>query len=320
MDENIDNKKILVTGGAGFIGSHLTDRLIRSKKNYVTVYDNLSSGKKGFIAHHLTKPNFKFIKADLLDFRKLKKEIKNHNIVFHLSANPDIQRGIKNTKLDLEQETIATYNVLEAMRQNNIKKIIFASSSAIYGEAFNKLIKEDYGPILPISLYGAGKAGSEALISAFCGTFNFQAWIFRFANVVGNRATHGVILDFINKLKKNPKELEILGNGKQVKPYIWVGDCVDGILHGLRKSKNQINVFNLGVNDSVCVNNIAKMVVKEMDLRNVKFNYTGGDRGWPGDIPRFRYNISKMKKLGWQAKYNSQEAVRKTIQFLIEEI
>ncbi|MDH7517796.1 MAG: NAD-dependent epimerase/dehydratase family protein, partial [Candidatus Thermoplasmatota archaeon] len=249
---------------------------------------------------------------------KLKKEIKNHDVVFHIAANPHVRLGEKQTDLDLKQGIIATYNVLEAMRLNNIKKIVFSSSSVVYGETTMPSLSETYGPTLPISFYGAGKLGAEGLISAFCGTFDFQAWIFRFANVVGIRGTHGVIVDFIDKLKKNPKQLEILGDGKQQKPYLHVSDVVDGMIFGFEQSNDQINLFNLGCDSSTTVTKIAQMVVEEMGLKDVEFKYTGGERGWPGDVPRFQLSTEKMKKLGWKASLSSDEAVRKAIIELLD--
>jgi UDP-glucose 4-epimerase len=308
--------KAFVTGGAGFIGSHLVDRLM-AEGNQVTVFDNLSSGKKGFIKQHVGKGNFKLIKADLLDLDKVKETVERHDVVFHLAANPEARWGIEDTELDLKQETIATYNVLESMRVNGVKKIIFSSSGTIYGETPIIPLTEDYGPVLPISLYGAGKLASEGLISAFCGTFDMYSWIFRFANVVGKRTTHGAIFDFIQKLKKNPYELEILGDGTQCKPYLHVEDCIDGILFGFRNSHNKVNVFNLGCSTATDVTTIAKMLVKEMGLSEVKFKYTGGDRGWPGDVPQVRFNVQKMSRLGWNARYTSDEAVKKAIRDIL---
>jgi UDP-glucose 4-epimerase len=305
--------KAFVTGGAGFIGSHIVDKLIQ-RGDKVTVFDNLSSGETQYIKHHLDDPNFKFIKADLLDLKTVKKEIKNHDVVFHIAANPYVRLGEKQTRLDLEQGTIATYNVLESMRLNNIKKIVFSSSSVVYGETPDINILESYGPTLPISLYGAGKIGGEGLISSFCGTFGFQAWIYRFANIVGIRGTHGVIVDFIAKLEKNPKELEILGDGCQQKPYLYITELVDGMLFGFEHSNEQINLFNLSVDSNTTVKSIADMVAEEMKLKNVKFKYTGGKRGWAGDVPRFQLSTEKMRKLGWQASLSSDAAVRKAIQ------
>jgi UDP-glucose 4-epimerase len=309
--------KAFVTGGAGFIGSHLVDILLENKDT-VTSFDNLTSGKKEFFQNHLENKNFRFVKADLLDINAVKKEIKGHDVIFHIAANPFVRLGETQTRLDLEQGAIATYNVLEAMRLNNIKKIVFSSSSVVYAETPKISIPENYGPTLPISLYGAGKLSAEGLISAFCGTFGFQAWVYRFANVVGPRGTHGVIVDFIEKLKKNPRELEILGDGKQQKPYLYVSDVIKGIIHGFEHSNNQINLFNLGCDSNTTVTRIAEMVVEEMKLSNVKFKYTGGARGWAGDVPRFQLDAKKINKLGWTAKYTSDEAVRKAIREILD--
>jgi UDP-glucose 4-epimerase len=311
--------KVFVTGGAGFIGSHLVDRLM-ADGNRVTVYDNLTSGKREFIEHHMAKRDFKLVRADLLELDRVKAAIAGHDVVFHLSANPDARWGIENTQLDLKQETIATYNVLESMRLSGVKRIVFSSSGTIYGETPVIPLPEDYGPVLPASLYGAGKLACEGLISAFCVTFDMQSWIFRFANVVGRRTTHGVIFDFMNKLKQNPSELEILGDGSQCKPYLHVEDCISGILFGFKSSRDKINVFNLGCSSATNVTTIAKMLVQEMGLNNVKFKYTGGDRGWPGDIPQVRFNVQKMSNLGWNARYTSDEAVKKAIRDILGKV
>lgn len=310
--------KIFVTGGAGFIGSHLVDRLM-AEGNYVTVFDNLSSGRKEFLKQHLSNDRFTLVKEDLLCLGKVKSAIAGHDTVFHLAANPDARLGISNTELDLKQETIVTYNVLEAMRVNQIRRIVFASSGTIYGETPIIPLPEKYGPVLPISLYGAGKLACEGLISAFCSVFDMQAWIFRFANIIGNRATHGVIYDFINKLKQDPSELEILGDGSQRKPYVHVDDCIDGLLFGFRASQDKTNLFNLGCATTTTVSTIAKLVVKEMKLVNVQFKYKGGDRGWPGDVPKVRLNVRKVNKLGWRAKNTSDEAIKKAIRDIINE-
>jgi UDP-glucose 4-epimerase len=311
--------KAFVTGGAGFIGSHLVDKLL-NRGDFVTSFDNLSSGDEEFFKQHKKNDKFRFVEADLLDLKKVTKEIENHDVVFHIAANPFVRLGEKQTRLDLEQGPIATYNILESMRQNKIKKIVFSSSSVVYAETPNIEIPETYGPTLPISLYGAGKLAAEGLISAFCGTFDFQAWIYRFANVVGIRGTHGVIVDFIDKLKKNPKELEILGDGRQQKPYLHVHDVVDGIVFGFENSNDKLNLFNLGCNSNTTVTRIAEMVVEEMNLSDVKFNYTGGIRGWAGDVPRFQLDISKIKKLGWKESNSSDEAVRKAIREVLDNL
>ena len=311
-------KKVFVTGGAGFIGSHLVDRLIHFGE--VTVYDNFSSGKKEFIQHHLNKPNFRLIEDDLLNFRRLLQEIKGADLVFHLAANPEARSGIENTRLDLEQETLVTYNVLEAMRQNGVKRIVFASSGTVYGDLGDIPASEDYGPLLPISLYGAGKLACEGLISGFCGTFGMQSWIFRFSNVVGKRATHGVIYDFVHKLLKNPAELEILGDGKQSKPYLQVSDCVEGILFGFQNSKQPVNLYNLGTEDFTSVTSIAELVVQKMELENIAVRYKGGRRGWPGDVPNVRFNIERIRKLGWTPRLGSTLAAQQAVAEIVGEI
>ena len=308
--------KCFVTGGAGFIGSHLVDRLLQ-EGHEVTVFDNLSSGNKGFIAHHFDNPNFLFIKADLIEKNRIEREIKNQDVVFYIAANPDVRSGPDDPSM-AEKDMQATYNLLDAMRNNNVNKIVFSSSSVIYGETPAKPLPEDYGPLLPISVYGAAKLASEGLISSFAHTFDMQAWMFRFANVVGIRGTHGVIVDFINKLRQNPHDLEILGDGKQKKPYLYVSECVDGIMHGFTHANEEVNVFNLGVESTTEVTRIAELVVEEMGLENVTFTYTGGKRGWKGDVPHFQFDINKIKNLGWQPSLTSDEAVRKAIQDLLE--
>ncbi len=310
--------RYFIAGGAGFIGSHLVDSLVSMGE--VTVYDNLSSGKQEFIQHYLKRDGFRFVKADLLDRDRLAGAIKDSDIVFHMAANPEVRTGRFDTELDLKQGTITTYNVLETMRLHGIKRIVFASSSTVYGETAGQPIPEDYGPLQPISLYGASKLASEGLITAFCHLFGMQAWIFRFANVVGDRATHGVIFDFINKLKQNPEELEILGDGTQKKPYIYVRDCVDGILYGFQHSDGQANVFNLGNRDTTSVTTIGRMLIESLGLTNVRLKYTGGNRGWPGDVPQVRLDTTRMEKLGWKPKYTSDEAVRLAIKEILGKI
>ncbi len=303
--------RFFVTGGAGFIGSHLADRLV--KEDYVTSYDNLSLGKKEFFVQHLKNKNFRFLRGDLLDLDKLRSSIKSHDAVFHMAANSDISIGTAQTDVDLKQGIIATYNVLESMRLEGIKNIVFASSSAVYGEANEFPTKESYGAKLPISLYGASKLAAEGLISAFCHLYGIRAWIFRFANIIGERSTHGVMYDFVNKLNKNPKKLEILGDGNQRKPYLYVKDCVDGMIYGFNHAHEEINIFNLGCDDNVDVGTIAKIIIKEMGLSNVQISYTGGKQGWKGDVAFVNYDTAKMKSLGWEPTINSKETVIKAV-------
>ena len=304
--------RVFVTGGAGFIGSNLVDTLI-AQGHTVTVYDNLSSGRKEFLTAHLHSPHLTLKEADLLQPAALTKTMEGHNLVVHLAANPYVRLGETQTDLDLKQGTIATHNVLEAMRHNHIHDIVYSSSSVVYGETTGSLLSESYGPTLPISLYGAGKLGGEGLLSAYAGTFGLRCWIYRFANIVGRHGTHGVIVDFITKLNTNPHTLEILGDGRQCKPYLYVTDCVNGMLHGYTHSHDQVNLYNLSCTTTTTVTRIAEMVVEEMGLSSVKFAYTGGDRGWKGDVPRFQLDPNAMNTLGWTATYTSDEAVRKAI-------
>jgi UDP-glucose 4-epimerase len=309
--------KYFITGGAGFIGSHLVDRLI-NEGNRVTVYDNLASGKRENLEHHLGKENFRYIQDDLLNFKTLKGAMDGHQVIWHLGANTDIPRGNMDTDLDLKNCTIATRNVLEAMRANSIDRILFSSSACVYGDAPPLALSETFGPLLPINLYGSGKLACEGLISAYSHLFDINTWIFRFANVVGARIGHGVIYDFIQKLKRNPRELEILGDGKQEKPFFLVEDCIDGMLCAFKNSNSQYDVYNLGCESFTSVTHIAQIVTEEMGLENVTFRYTGGKRGWPGDVPIIRFNVEKMKQLGWQARHSSDEAVRIAVQRLLD--
>ena len=301
--------KLFITGGAGFIGSHLVDRLM-DEGNQITVYDNLVSGEKENIEHHLSKANFRFMQADLLNFDVLKEAMKGHEVIWHLGANTDIPTGNRVTDLDLNNCTIATRNVLEAMKQLDIDKILFASSACVYGDVPTIALDETLGPLLPINLYGAGKLACEGLISAYCHLFDIKTWIFRFANVVGARMGHGVIFDFIQKLKKNSEELEILGDGNQEKPFFLVEDCIEGMLCAFQKANTQCDVYNLGCNSFTYVTRVAQIVVEEMGLNSVRLKYTGGRRGWPGDAPILHFNVEKMKGLGWEARHSSDEAVR----------
>ena len=311
--------RALVTGGAGFIGSHLVDRLV-ARGDKVLVVDNLSSGVLDFIKDHIENGNVEFSNTDLKDLDALKPLMHGVDIVYHLAANPDIRLGTRITDTDLNEGTIASYNVLESMRLAGVKKIAFASSSVVYGEDAPMPTPEDHGPCLPISLYGASKQAGEGLIGAWVGTFGLQAWIFRFANIIGERGTHGVIFDFIHKLKKDPSRLEVLGNGLQEKSYMEVGDCVDAMLHVISNTNESINLYNLGSNDTCSVRNIAAIVVKETGCTEASIEYTGGDRGWAGDIPKAMLAINRLIDLGFKVNYDSEEAVAHTARVLIQEI
>jgi UDP-glucose 4-epimerase len=311
--------RALVTGGAGFIGSHLIDRLV-SRGDKVVVLDNLSSGKIEFIQNHIDSGSVELIEGDLTVLEDVLNVMDGIECVFHLAANPDIRLGTRVTDTDLNQGTIATYNIVESMRRCGVKKIVFASSSVVYGEDAPMPTPENHGPCMPISLYGASKQAGEGLISSWVGTFGLQAWIFRFANIIGERGTHGVIFDFIHKLKADPSRLEVLGNGLQEKSYMEVGDCVDGILHVMEKSNDKLNLFNLGSHDTASVRKIAQIVVEETGCIDASIEYTGGDRGWAGDIPRAMLGIDKMLSTGYDVGYNSEDAIRHTAKCLIKEI
>jgi UDP-glucose 4-epimerase len=298
----------LITGGAGFIGSHLADILV--KKGGVRVYDNLSNGKREFIAHHLGKPGFEFVHADIHEPERLLAAMDGVDFVFHLAANPDIRFGTANTDVDLKQGTLSTYHVLEAMRKSGVKKIAFSSSQTVYGDPTVARVPESYGPMVPISLYGAAKLAAEGLVTAYAHTFETQAWIFRFANVIGPRSNHGVIPDFVAKLRKDPKELEILGDGTQSKSYLTVEDTAEAMVFAVEKSREPVSILNFGTDDWVSVARIAEIVVEECGLKDVKLNFTGGKRGWKGDVPRIMLDTSKMSALGWKPKHSSEDAVR----------
>ena len=308
---------ILVTGGAGFVGSHLVDRLVADGQN-VRVFDNFSSGRMEFLSHH--GDSVQIVTGDLLELDTVQSAMKGVDMVYHLAANPDIRLGTQVTDTDLKQGTVATYNVLEAMRLEGTKRIAFASSSVVYGEAKLMPTPENYGPLFPISLYGASKLGSEALITSWVGTFGLQAWIFRFANIVGSRGTHGVIFDFIHKLHRNSKKLEVLGNGLQEKSYMEVIDCASAMIHVVKNTNDDINCYNLGTKDTCSVRRIAEIVLEETECTDASIEYTGGDRGWAGDVPRSMLDAQRLFELGFTPIHDSDEAVRLTARVLVEEI
>lgn len=307
-------KRIFVTGGAGFIGSHVVDRLV-SQGYQVCVYDNLSNGQREFIAGHFGKPDFKFVQADILDMDRLQSEMQGHELVWHLAANTDIIGGAQKPRRDLDDCIAGTFNVVEAMRRNGITPILFSSTGAVYGELCCDVpVNEQAGPLLPVSTYAAGKIGSEAFISAYCHLYGLRAWIFRFGNVVGVRMTHGVIHDFIRKLRANPDELLIKGDGRQEKNYFLIEECIDGMGWAFRNlpmtAEKPCDIFNLGTTTVSRVIDIAAMIKKELGLPTAKVVIEGAKRAWPGDQPRVHITVEKIRKLGWNTKYSSDEAVR----------
>ena len=314
----------LVTGGAGFIGSHLIDALMAdSTVAEVRVLDNFSSGRREHLNHHENNPKLKVHGVELLDLEKIRPFFKDASTVFHLAANPDARWGIENTRLDLEQETIVTYNVLESMRQNQVPQIIFSSSGTVYGDVGTTVTHETLGPCLPVSLYGAGKLACEGLISAFCGTFGTRAVIFRFGNIIGERTTHGAVFDFIRQLAKNPSDLKVLGNGFQAKPYVYVRDLVDGLMFGKRKcaelEASKFDVFNLAPGGATNVRFIAGELVSQLGFAGrTNIHYGESAQGWPGDVAQSRMDSAKLAKAGFSLPRTSDEAVRFAISQIIQ--
>ncbi|MBX5329172.1 NAD-dependent epimerase/dehydratase family protein [Candidatus Bathyarchaeota archaeon A05DMB-5] len=317
-----NSNKMFVTGGAGFIGSHLVDAFL-AQKAVVNVLDNFSSGTKQNVKQHLNNSNFKLVKGDLLNEKDVSEAIENCDIVFHLAANPEVRLSSIDPKTHFQQNIVVTFNLLETARKTgNVEAFAFTSSSTVYGEPEQIPTPEDYAPLEPISVYGATKLACEAMITAYAHTYGFKAVIYRLANVIGSRSQHGVIYDFIKKLRNNPKQLEILGDGTQTKSYLYITDCIDALLLGLERARKPIEVFNVGSEDQVNVKTIAKIVVEEMKLKNVKFKVTGGvegGRGWKGDVKNMLLDVSRLKSLGWKPKLTSEEAVRQATKDLVKE-
>lgn len=309
--------KTLVTGGAGCIGGDLTAELL-ARGEQVVVIDNLSSGKLEHIEELRRNPRFNFIEGDLEDPALVASVMEGIGMVYHLAANPDVKFSTGDaTDKDLRQNIICTYNVLEAMRRAGVRCLAFSSTSAVYGISPVQPIPESGFFPQPISLYGATKLASEAMISAFQNLFDWQCWIFRFANIVGPKVRkkgRTVIGDFILRLRENPHKLTILGNGKQAKSYLLSQECVDAMLFIVEHAREPLNIYNLGCDDSIEVTRIADMVVEAMGLQDVAYEFTGGEGGWPGDVPRFRLDPAKLNQLGWKARYTSEQAVRRAIQ------
>lgn len=306
--------KYFVTGGAGFIGSNLVDRLL-STGNEVTVYDNFSTGIPEYLINAKKNPSFTLIKGDLLASDLLNKAISGCNFVFHLAANADVRFGTEHPAKDLYQNTIATFNVLEAMRNNSIDEIAFSSTGSVYGEA--KVIPTPEHAPFPIqtSLYGASKLAGEGLIEAYCEGFGFQSWIFRFVSILGERYPHGHIIDFYKQLRQHPERLDVLGNGHQKKSYLYIQDCLDAILTAIQNSHEKINIFNLGTDEYCEVNDSINLICKHLGL-NPEIHCTGGERGWIGDNPFIFLDCQKIQSLGWRPKYSIKEGIIKTLEFL----
>ena len=307
------NKRVLVTGGAGFVGSHIVDMLVQ-EGNDVVVYDNLSTGSRRFLDKSLDE--ITFVRGDMLDEKALVKSLKGIDFVFHMAAYADIKDNLKAPLKCLEQNTLATSNILEAMRRHGVEDIAFASTGSVYGEPDIHPTPEEAPFPTQTSLYGASKLACEGLLEAYSEGYDFKSYVFRFVSLMGERYTHGCIYDFYKKLLKNPRELEILGDGKQKKSYLHVRDCVKAMFTVVESSKEKLSLYNLGHDDYTQVTPIANIVCEELGLTNVNFRYTGGERGWIGDSPFIHLDITKIKSTGWKPTKSIPDCVKETVNWL----
>jgi UDP-glucose 4-epimerase len=317
--------KAFISGGAGFIGSHLVARLLSDRTSaLVTVFDNLTSGSRAHLGHWMSDPRLHFVEGDIKDLDSLTSAMRGSDTVFHLAANPDIAKAVRQPDIDFWEGTYLTSNVLEAMRVNGVSAVFYTSGSGIYGEVPGVAFAENHGPCFPISTYGASKLACEALISSYCHMFGMIGRAFRFANVVGPRQTHGVGYDFIRRLGADPTRLRILGDGTQRKSYIYVDDVLNAVFLVLSNAQAQpqpFDTYNVATDDYITVTEIAKLACEVMSLgsSDVRFEYTGGDRGWKGDVPQVLFNVEKIKALGWKARRTSRDAIRASIQAMLDE-
>jgi UDP-glucose 4-epimerase len=314
--------RYLIVGGAGFIGSHFCDRLMSAATTRaVTIYDNFVSGREWHVAHHVADPRFKIVRGDVKDAEALTAAAAGHDVVIHLAANPDIARAAIEPDIDFREGTLLTNNVLEAMRRNGIARLLYASGSGVYGDTGNLLVGEDYTPMRPISTYGASKLGCEALIAAYSFMSGIRGVCFRFGNVVGPRQTHGVGFDFVRRLRADGSRLAILGDGRQDKSYIHVSDVVDAVLLAHERCKDGFAAFNVATGDTITVKEIADLAceVVGLDPANVAYEFTGGSRGWKGDVPVVKLDSSRIRALGWPGARPTREALRLSLNELNSE-
>jgi len=316
---------ILISGGAGFIGSHLAGALLRDKRVHsIIIYDNFSSGSRRHVEAVENDPRLSIVEGDIKNLSRLADAMKKIDVVFHLAANPDISKAVTQPDIDFWEGTYLMQNVLEAMRLNNVQKILYTSGSGVYGEVPGIAFAENYGPCVPISTYGASKIACEGLIAAYCHMFGITARVFRFANVVGPRQTHGVGYDFVRRLKADPFRLRILGDGTQCKSYIHVDDVLAAMLMVLNKNDAlaAFDVLNVATDDYISVTEIADMacVACGLDPKKVQYDYSGGDRGWKGDVPKVLFNVSKIKAQGWRATRSSRQAMEASLEAMLHEI
>jgi UDP-glucose 4-epimerase len=313
--------RYLIVGGAGFIGSHFADHLLADPSvTRVTIFDNFSSGREWHFKGHLSDPRLRVVRGDVADLGQLTNAMSGHDVVIHLASNPDIARAAVEPEVDFYQGTLLTNNVVEAMRRTHVGRILYASGSGVYGDLGELEAHEDHGPLLPISTYGASKLAGEALVSAYCAMFGLTGCAFRFGNVVGPRQTHGVGYDFVKRLLADPTRLSILGDGNQSKSYIHVSDIVSAVLHAHRCCKKDFEAYNVATGDYINVTQIANLVVECLGLPVApRFEYSGGDRGWKGDIPIVRLNTDRIRQLGWLCKRSTTEALRDSLLSLIKD-
>jgi UDP-glucose 4-epimerase len=306
--------RFFVTGGAGFIGSHVVDSLL-ARGYEVVAYDNLSTGRRPFLANACSNPSFNLVEGDLLDSDALGAAMRGSDFVFQLAANADVRHGTEQPRRDLEQNTIATFNVLEAMRANGIRRIAFASTGSVYGEPQVFPTPETAAFPVQTSLYGASKLAGEGLIQAYCEGFGFQSYIFRFVSILGERYSHGHVFDFYGSLVANPEELRVLGNGKQRKSYLYVQDCIDAMLLAFETSHEKVNIFNLGTDEYCELNESIEWITGRLGVKP-RLTYTGGDRGWVGDSPFIFLDTARIRSLGWKPKLSIREGVIRTLDYL----
>lgn len=313
--------RYFLIGGAGFIGSHFADRLLADHDTAVTIYDNFSSGREWHIGHHLPDSRVEIVRADVADDGHLVEAMDGHDVVIHLASNPDIARAAIEPAIDFVQGTLLTHHVVEAMRRTGTPTILYASGSGVYGDLGWTEIREDHGPLLPVSTYGASKLAGEALIASYCSMFGLRGLVFRFANVVGPRQTHGVGFDFVRKLAADPSRLLILGNGSQSKSYVHVDDVLHAVLLAERFHEGPYGVYNIGTEDHITVKEIADLAVEclGIDPGLVSYEFTGGDRGWKGDVPVVRLSTERIRSLGWKPGRSTREALRDSILSMLDE-
>src|SRR5437016_3950174 len=317
-----NSQRYFIAGGAGFIGSHFTDHLLADPSvAAVTIYDNFSSGREWHYDHHQGDSRFRVVRGDVKDLDNLTASMRGHDVVIHLASNPDIARAASEPEIDFWEGTFLTNNIVEAMRRSATSTILYASGSGIYGDLGEKEVDEDYGPLIPISTYGASKLAGEALISSYCHMFEFTGRVFRFGNVVGPRQTHGVGFDFLRQLINNPNKLRILGDGTQSKSYIHVRDIVEAVLLAAQRCTDRFAVYNVAT-DYITVTEIAHLAVECAGLnpREVDFEYSGGNRGWKGDVPVVRLNIDRIRNLGWVYRFNSRQALRESMMAMLADM